>query len=88
MGRHTMRRSGRPRTLNALLSANRVSKIDDLSTDALILFELLTTIVDIKYRQEYLKSFDYNKDKRYSTSIKNNKVLADQVSPVDNGLLG
>ena len=62
--------------------------IDDFSTDAQVLFGFLTLIVDIKYRNKYGKSFDEQRGKGYSENVQFNKVLADQVTPVDNGLLG
>lgn len=62
--------------------------LDDLPTDAQVLFGLLSLIVDIKYHNKYGKKFEGSDDKRYSERVQFSKVLADQVSPVDNGLLG
>ncbi len=53
-----------------------------------VLFGFLTLIVDIKYRNRYGDMFDEKTDSGYSEKVQFNKVLADQVSPVDNGLLG
>lgn len=66
----------------------KAASIDSSSTDEQTLFALLTLIVDIKFRHKYMKSFDYKNGKGYSVDIQTNTVLADQVSPVDNGLLG
>lgn len=75
-------------TLEQFIKENDGADIDALSTDAQVLWSLLTLVVDIKFRYKYLKSFDYNNGKGYSIDIQPKKVLADQVSPVDNGLLG
>jgi len=74
--------------LKTLISANRMSSVDDLSTDAQVLFGFLTLIVDIKYRNKYGKPFEDQSNRGYSEKVQSNKVLADQVSPIDNGLLG
>ncbi len=75
-------------SLKSLISKNQSSSIDDLSTDAQVLFGFLTLIVDIKYRSRYGKRFEDQRGKGYSEQVQFNKVLADQVSPVDDGLLG
>ncbi len=53
-----------------------------------VLLGFLTLIVDIKYRNRYGAMIDGKTDSGYSEEVQFNKVLADQVSPVDNGLLG
>lgn len=62
--------------------------IDDFSTDAQVLFGFLTLIVDIKHRNKYGKPFDEQRGRGYSEQVQSNKVLADQITPVDDGLLG
>lgn len=65
-----------------------IRSINDLSTDAQTLFGFLALIVDIKYRNRYGHTFEDHNARGYSERVQFNKVLADQVSPVDNGLLG
>lgn len=60
--------------------------VDDLSTDAQTLFGLLTLIIDIKYRVKYGSSLGECTHERYSKNTMK-KVVADQITPVDNGLL-
>lgn len=69
-------------------SCEHTKSIDNLPTDAQILFGLLTLIVDIKYRVRYGTSFEVQQGKGYSNQVQPNKVLADQITPVDDGLLG
>lgn len=68
------------------VAVNGGTEVDELSTDAQTLFGLLTLIVDIKYRVKYGSSFGEQADKRYSEDTMK-KVVADQITPVDNGLL-
>jgi hypothetical protein len=75
--------------LNHLIDQHSNARsIDDLPTDAQVLFGFLALIVDIKYRNKYGKPFEEQRGKGYSEQVQSNKVLADQVSPVDDGLLG
>ena len=74
--------------LKNLICTNPVSSVDALSTDAKTLFGFLALIVDIKYRERYGKPFEEQRGKGYSEDAQFNKVLADQLSPVDDGLLG
>ena len=76
------------KSIKHLIAQNQVRKIDDLSTDAHVLFGLLTLVIDIQYRNKYLKSFDYNNGRGYSESVQFSNVLADQIPPVDDCLLG
>lgn len=73
-------------SVSLLIAKNAVKNVDDLSTDAQTLFGLLTLIVDIKYRAKYGRQFGEDADKRYSEDTIQ-KVVADQITPVDNGLL-
>lgn len=68
------------------IALNGGKEVDELSTDAQTLFGLLTLIVDIKYRVKYGGSLGGQADKRYSENTMK-KVVADQITPVDNGLL-
>lgn len=68
------------------VAANCGMEVDELSTDAQTLFGLLTLIVDIKYRVRHGSSFGEQVHKRYSEDTMK-KVVADQITPVDNGLL-
>lgn len=73
-------------TITELSARNTTIDVDELSTDAQTLFGLLTLIVDIKYRIKHGCSLGERADKRYSeTTMK--KVVADQITPVDDGLL-
>ena len=80
--------SGNTSSVKGVIANNSRGGINDFSTDALTLFELLTLIVNIKYRVKYGKVFEDQHGSGYSSNVQLNKVLADQVSPVDNGLLG
>lgn len=71
---------------NYIDSLDNCQLVDELSTDAQTLFGLLTLIVDIKYRVKYGSTFGEQVDKRYSEDTMK-KVVADQITPVDNGLL-
>ena len=62
-------------------------KLNDLSVEASTFFEFLALIVDIKYRHRYGKTFDDQHGRGYSKDVQT-EVLADQVSPVNDGLLG
>lgn len=70
-----------------VLELPRASKVADLSTDELNLFNLLCLIVDIRYRQRYGKQIEYNSGRGYSNYVQS-EVLADQLPSVDDGLLG
>jgi hypothetical protein len=78
----------RNRTISELIQSNTSGSLDNLSTDAQTLFGFLTLIVDIKYRNKYGRPFDEQHGKGYSEQVQSKNVLADQVSPVDDGLLG
>lgn len=54
--------------------------VDASATDQ-FLFKFLVLVTDIKYRNKFLKSFDYNSQENYNEN--QNEVLADQISPVD-----
>lgn len=72
--------------LGSIIAKNDIIDVDLLSTDAQTLFGLLTLIVDIKYRAKYGGSLGERADTRYSENTMK-KVVADQISPVDDGLL-
>jgi|GEM_PF-4679267 hypothetical protein len=59
----------------------------DLSTDAQTLLSFLILVVDISYRHRYGRSIEPQRGKGYNKGTMQ-EVLADQVSPVDDGLLG
>lgn len=80
--------SGNTSSIKGLVADNYRGNINDFSTDALTLFEFLTLIVNIKYRVKYGKVFEDQRGSGYSSDVQSNKVLADHVSPVDDGLLG
>lgn len=71
-----------------IISDNQVHAVADLNAEGKLLFEFLALIVDIKYRHKYGEMIANRPTASYSDSTQSNKVLADQVSPVDNGLLG
>jgi len=73
-------------SITEFIARNGGTEVDELSTDAQTLFGLLTLIVGIKYRLKHGSSLGEQADKRYSENNMN-KVVADQITPVDNGLL-
>ncbi len=73
-------------SITEFIALNGGSEVDDLSTDAQTLFGLLTLIVDIQYRLKFGSTLGERADKRYSENTMK-KVVADQITPVDNGLL-
>jgi hypothetical protein len=73
------------KTLAKFINSNQSKDVDKLSTDAQVLFGFLSLIIDIKYRNRYGITFTEQNSKGYSNNM---NVLADQVSPVDDGLLG
>jgi hypothetical protein len=73
-------------SITEFIARNGENDVDGLSTDAQTLFGLLTLIVDIKYRLKYGSSLGEQTNKRYSENTMK-KVVADQITPVDNGLL-
>lgn len=52
--------------LSSFVAANKASNINDLTTDAQVLFGFLTLLVDIQYRNRYGQSFDSQYGKGYS----------------------
>ncbi len=73
-------------TIAEFVALDGGTDVDELSTDAQTLFGLLTLIVNIKYRNKYGTSLGEQADKRYSENTMK-KVVADQITPVDDGLL-
>ena len=59
----------------------------DLSIEAQTLLNFLVLIVDINYRHKYGRSIEPQRGRGYNKGTMQ-KVLADQISPVDDGLLG
>jgi hypothetical protein len=74
-------------SLAELLTGNNFKDVDKLSTDAQTLFGFITLIVDIEYRLKYGGKIDGENGKDYNGGI-HSEVLADQIPPVDHGLLG
>ena len=73
-------------SIPSLIKKNN-SSVNNFSTEAQTLFKFLELIVDIKYRKKYGRSLGEN-DTRYGSQEQNKKVVADQISSVDNiGLL-
>lgn len=83
---HTGRSNQQPLSITEFIALNDGKDVDELSTDAQTLFGLLALIVDIKYRIKYGDSLGERANKRYS-EITMKKVVADQITPVDDGLL-
>lgn len=83
-----MGRTDQKTTISDFVKANNAKHVDGLSTEAQILFNLLTLIVEIRYRHKYGKTVEQQRGKSYSDDAQSNNVLADQLPPVDNGLLG
>lgn len=69
-----------------LIARNNGADVDELTTDGQTLFGLLTLIIDIKYRVRYGASIGERAAERYSEAIVKD-VVADQITPVDDGLL-
>lgn len=82
----TIKETHKSLTVSELISCNDAVDVDELSTNAQTLFGLLTLVIDIKYRTKYGSSLGEQANKRYSKNTMK-KVVADQTSPVDNGLL-
>lgn len=76
------------KTLGGLIAKHSKTKVNQLPTDMQVVLGFLNLIVDIKYRNRYGAMIDGKSNSGYSEEVQFNKVLADQVSPVDNGLLG
>jgi hypothetical protein len=70
------------------LKLPRATKITDLSTEELSVFNFLCLIVDIRYRQRYGELIEYSSGRGYNKNVQSDKVLADQLPSVDDGLLG
>lgn len=60
----------------------------DLSTDALTLFNFITLIVDIRYRQRYGRHVAADNTRGYSKSMLTHSRLPEHTSSVDEGLEG
>ena len=75
------------RTMAVLLARNNTQSITKLDTDGNILFGLLALIVDINYRVRYGSTVANETASGYHDDIQLNNVVADQILPVDNGLL-
>jgi len=63
-------------------------QINDLSIDAQVLLNFLTLLVDIKYRNKYVVPFEETTVRVYSAPVQVTEVLAGQISPVEERLLG
>ena len=61
----TYRNPKKRSSIVAVINKNQNKKIDDFSTDAQVLFGLLTLIVDIKYRNRYGKPISDQKGRGY-----------------------
>ena len=61
--------------------------LDSLDTDTRVLFDFLKLVVDINYQQRY-GGIAAQSTKGYTSDVQFNKVLADQIPSVDNGLQG
>ncbi len=80
-----MPRSNNPRrysSVSSLIKKNNKT-VTSFSTEAQTLFRLLELIVDIKYRKKYGHTLGYS-DSRYGNQEQQKKVVADQISLVDN----
>jgi len=75
-------------TNRSALHVRAVTKVTDLTTNELNLFNLLCLLVDIRYRQRYDVPIEYSGGRGYSKNVQFDKVLADQLPSVDDGLLG
>ena len=72
--------------LSGFLALNSADHVDALSTEGQILFEFITLIIDIKYRNKYGKTLDVQHGKGYCLDV-SDKAVAGQIPPVDDGLL-
>lgn len=72
--------------LAEFLALNRVDTIDALSTEGQVFFELITLIVNIKYRNKYGNSLDIQHGRGYRLDM-SDIAVAGQITPADNGLL-
>ena len=67
------------RELSSFIAAQKATKADQLSTDGLNLFGLLTLIVDIRYRNNYGSVAEQGLES-------SNTILPDRLTPVGDGL--
>lgn len=74
--------------LKQIILGNQVQNTADLNDEGKLLFELLTLIVDIRYRHRYDSAIANRTAGGYSGYSQPNNALAGQVSPVDDGLPG
>ena len=77
----------RPKPLEKLIERNNTNDVDSLDVDGRSFFELITLITDIKYRIRYGENFEEQRGRGYSKNVQSNNVVADHLSPVDDGLL-
>lgn len=73
-------------SISELIASNSTKNMDELSTNAQMLFGLITLIVGIQYRVMHGDTFDGQAEKRYSEGVMK-RVVADRITPVDDGLL-
>ena len=77
-----------PKNIQSLIRRNNTQVIDNLDSDGRALFEFVCLLVDIRFRNRYGRNFEEQRGRGYSKGAQSKQVLADQVSPVDDGLLG
>lgn len=70
-----------------ILDNNSIQNLADLSNEGKVLFDFLTLIVDIKYRNQYGTAVAKPEITNYSVDTQSNNVPTDQLSPADSGLL-
>lgn len=75
------------KTIRKVIRQNATKKLDDLSTEGRVLFDLMVLITDIKYRVQYGETIEINRGRGYNKNIES-EVLTDQITPVDDGLSG
>ena len=77
----------RSTSLKQVIGYESSSTIFNLSSESQILAGLLMLIVDINYRVKYGSTVAKETASGYHDDIQLNNVVADQILPVDNGLL-
>ncbi|MGH7157355.1 MAG: hypothetical protein ACREGG_04585 [Candidatus Saccharimonadales bacterium] len=68
-----------------IAGTGQVKHVDDLPTDAQVLFGLITLITNIKYRIKYGQSLEWTGGRGYSKSMQN-EDFPEQIPSVDGGL--
>lgn len=59
------------RRINKIISSNRTQKVRNLNPDGQVLFEFLTLLVDIHYRERYGTRLEVQRGRGYTKQLYN-----------------